>query len=129
MRRLKVSRRSQFGISVALIVSAAMAPAAAHAAQESGCPADSGGWQLRTVGAVAADFFPHVFPDQWATVAQFETDYVEPFDRNDDGLVCARVQVSDNNPNAHWYRVGIEVLGEPTQFLTVKDNSGNANAS
>jgi hypothetical protein len=106
-------------------LSAAMAPGAA---QVSGCPADSAGWQLGTVGEVAADFFPHLFPDQWASVTDFDTGYVAPFDRNDDGLMCSRVLVSDNNPNPHWYRLGIEVLGEPTQSLTSKDNSGNANA-
>ena len=110
-----------------MCVAIVAAPGTALAAQQTGCPSDSSAWRLGTVEDVADGFFPHLFPDQWATPDEFESDFVAPLDRNEDGLVCARVQVYDFNPKSHWYKLGLEILGEPTQFLTVKDNSGNAN--
>ena len=48
------------------------------------------------------------------------------YDRNGDGRVCIKTMWGDDlNPNAHWYRFGLDLLGSPVeQFLPRDNNSG-----
>ena len=51
------------------------------------------------------------------------------YDGNDDGLMCVQTAWGEAlNPNAKWYRVGIELIGSPTQTFTPQDNNSNGSS-
>jgi hypothetical protein len=116
------------GVTAATIMAMLLIPGTALAAQNSGCPSASAGWELKTVQASASAFFPHLIPGQFATVEAFAAAYAAEFDGNGDGLICQRLKWGfDLNPNSHWWRVGFDVgLGEPVHLLLPRDNNANA---
>jgi hypothetical protein len=68
---------------------------------------------------VAKDAFPGGIPDLAAALAGL--------DKNGDGDLCLlRIWGDDLNPNAHWYKVGLEVYGMPVTANYLRDNTANA---
>jgi hypothetical protein len=117
--------KRRLGPAAVLSVLAAMLLApGVGAAQKTGCSAGESVWQLQSIEEAAAEFFPHLFPGQFATADEFADAITALVDRNGDGLACTTVKVFDN-PNSHYYKLGIEVLGEPTQKLGILDNNKN----
>jgi hypothetical protein len=59
-------------------------------------------------------------------LAEF-TEVVGTYDRNGDGVICLKVMWGEDlNPNSHWYAVGLEAIGSPTeQFLPRDNNAGS----
>lgn len=103
------------------------APAGVVAAPKSGCPAAASGWFLSSPTAAAADFFVHLIPGQFATADAFAEAIDAGVDKNGDDQICVKLSWGDNlNPNSHWYRLGLELLGEPVHVMTVLDNNANA---
>lgn len=93
-----------------------------------GCAAPPSAWARTTVSAAAAAIWPRLL-DQ-SPYAGGESEFagvIELYDRNGDGVICVKAMWGDAlNPNSHWYRVGIEVLGSPTQQFFVADNRARA---
>ena len=117
-------RVSAFVAAMALLLVAA-GPVAA--AQKTGCPAAEG-WNQMTIVEAATAIWPElldrsVFPGGQADLEAA----LAGFDRNGDGDLCIKISGGDDlNPNSHWYRVGVEVLGSPTMFFIPSDNNRGA---
>lgn len=100
----------------------------AFAAPKTGCP-NGHGFTANpvSISAAADEIFPvlldpSAFPGGTADLAADLAGY----DRNGDGYVCLKWMWGDAlNPNSHWYRVGMDILGSPTeQVLSYDNNSG-----
>ena len=104
----------RMGLLGALAILAALtASSVGSAAQKTDCSNESSGWTEVTTAA-AKDAFEEV---------------VESYDRNGDGDVCLLVMWGEDlNPNSHWYLVGIEILGTPTEQYLVRDNNANGSS-
>lgn len=118
-------RRVSLALACAGIATILVAGAAA-AAPKTGCP-EGQGWGEWTVEAAAERIWPalvnpEAFPGGMAELAAL----IGTYDRNGDGSVCIKVMWGDDlNPNSHWYRFGLELLGSPVeQFLPRDNNSG-----
>jgi hypothetical protein len=102
---------------------------ATSAAQKTNCPA--GEWKLWDIygpGGVAEYFWPHLLNDLYgfADAAEFAQVLDDLYDKNGDDKVCGLERGGDElNPNSHWYRLGIEMIGEPVHFISIKDNAAN----
>jgi hypothetical protein len=105
-----------------------LVPGAAAAADQDGCPAAAGGWTRALVSVAAAEFFDHLVPGQFATVAEFAAAIDATSDKDGDDWICRKsMWGADLNPQSHWYRVGFELgLGEPVHLLLVIDDRANA---
>jgi hypothetical protein len=98
------------------------------AASHQGCSAEASGWSEYGIeeaaatiwdSVVAKDAFPGGIPDLAAALAGL--------DKNGDGDLCLlRIWGDDLNPNAHWYKVGLEVYGMPVTANYLRDNTANA---
>ena len=98
----------------------------AMGAQKTGCPA-ADGWELVTVEESAATIWPDLLDPSAFPGGQTElAAALAGYDRNGDDWLCVKVQPQDNNPNAHWYKVGLEILGEPTTYYIPSDNNRGA---
>jgi len=99
----------------------------ASAEPKSGCPVGTG-WEELTVESAAATVWPELLDQApWANQQVFQEEIVRPYDRNGDGSICMKTMWGEHlNPNSHWYLVGIEILGTPTQQFLASDNSANA---
>ena len=106
---------------VSLLLAAALAVFAAlpAAAAPPPCPAS---WQWATAERAATDFFPHLLPGPFASVADFETVLIA--DVGDDDGLCIKLMWGYNlNPNSHWYQLGLNSpLGEPVHLMLVNDD-------
>jgi hypothetical protein len=79
-----------------------------------------------TVADAAAAIYPHLFAPPPGGLPAFET-IVAGDDRDGDGRVCLKEQWGEAlNPNSHWARLGMAVLGEPTRAFIVHDNTASA---
>jgi hypothetical protein len=107
----------------------AMLPAVTSAAQKASCPASPWKlWDIYGTGGVVEYFWPHLFAEQYGfeTPADFAAALDELYDKNGDDKVCGHERGGfDLNPKSHWYQLGVETLGEPTHFITIKDNAAN----
>jgi hypothetical protein len=114
------------GGAVALLLVAMAAPVAA--APKSGCPATASGWAETSVGAATDRIWPGLLdPSAFPGGPSDLEAVIAAEDRNDDGDVCLLVMWGEAlNPRSHWYRVGIEILGSPTEQFFVHDNTANA---
>jgi hypothetical protein len=117
---------SAFGM--AAVAAAAAFTVSAGAAQKTGCPVGDGWEPPMTVEAVAARVFPALLPGSpWSSEGQFLTDAVMPVDKNEDGVICLRIMWgTDLNPNAKWYRLGVDVGIGPVEQFHPHDNNSNA---
>lgn len=99
---------------------------AAVAAPKTGCPAGDD-WTESTVAEAAATVWPALLDQSpWANEAAFADFLDATYDRNDDGAMCIKTMWGEDlNPNSHWYKVGLEVLGSPTQLFVIRDNNSN----
>jgi len=101
-----------------------LAAVPASAAQKTGCPVGTG-WAQTTVADAAATIWPALidpsaFP---GGIADLEA-ALDGYDKNDDDELCVKTSGGEDlNPNSHWYRVGLELLGEPIQFFIPSDNN------
>jgi hypothetical protein len=101
----------------------------ASAAQKTSCP--SGEWQLWDIhgpAGVAEYFWPHLLNDLYgfADVNEFAQVLDDLYDKNGDDKVCGFERGGDElNPKSHWYRLGIDMIGEPVHFISIKDNAAN----
>ena len=99
-------------------------PGAAQGAPKTGCPSDSSPWELVTVAEAAADFFPHLLPGQFSTVAEFAAAIDAVTDNNGNDSICRRTKAF--NTNSHWSDVGAEAgLTLPILVLSAKDDNSN----
>jgi hypothetical protein len=114
-------------IASLLAIGLAAMPAAASAEQKRGCPGAGSGWSLANVWTEAAAFYPHLLPGHpFASAADFAAFVASVEDTNGDDWVCVKYGWGeDSNPNSHWYRLGLELLGEPTLAMMVHDNNAN----
>lgn len=121
------------GRSLALVGALALtlavaAPAAA--APKSGCSAEASLWERSSIEAANDTIWPALLdpsaiPDGEAGLEELIANY----DRNDDGDICLLTMWGENlNPKSHWYLVGLEVLGSPTQQFLLRDNTANGSA-
>lgn len=119
-------RRMILAIPAAVLLGSA-ASATALGAPATGCPSGEG-WGEWTIEAAAERIWPALidsspFP---GGIADFEA-AVAGYDRNADGTVCIKIMWGDDlNPNAHWYRVGLELLGSPVEQFLSRDNNSAA---
>jgi hypothetical protein len=123
----------RFVMSVALTaLAAAMLAGGASAAQKDACP--SGEWKLWPIYSengdigVADYFWPHLLNDLYgfADAAEFAQVLDDLYDKNGDDMVCGHERGGyELNPKSHWYRLGIELIGEPVHFISIKDNASN----
>ena len=100
----------------------------ASASPKAGCPVGNGWQDTATVEAVASRIWPGLLDRSlWIDEQDFRESAVRPYDRNGDGSICLKIMWGDDlNPNAHWYGVGIDLLGTPTEQFLVRDNTANA---
>ena len=122
-------RLGRIGAGVAVILAAAAALAAgASAAPKSGCPATQSGWSEVSVGYAAERIWPGILDTSpWHDDFDTFLAFVATYDRNDDDDVCLLVMWGEDlNPNSHWYKVGMELLGSPTEQYFVHENTANA---
>jgi hypothetical protein len=121
-----VGRRLASATTIALIALIATA-GGASADPKTGCPVGSG-WNEMTVEDVAARVWPALLDQSpWANEADFRESAVRPYDRNGDGSICLKILWGEQlNPNSHWYLVGVDVLGAPTEQFLPRDNTSNA---
>ncbi len=112
---------------VAALAAVGSLTVSASAAPKTGCPAGQD-WDEMTVEGVAATIWPGLIdPSPWTDQADFRVSAIEPEDRNGDGSLCLKIMWGEDlNPNAKWYRVGIDVLGTPTEVFLARDNTANA---
>jgi hypothetical protein len=112
-----------------LIVVAALmsATASASAAPKNGCPVGEG-WDIAEIDAAAIEIFPNLLPGHpWQTADELAEFLDATYDRNDDDLICVKTMWGDDlNPNAHWYKVGVDLLGAPTVMYLPRDNTASA---
>jgi len=102
-------------------------PAAVAAANSDGCPAAAGGWERVLTSVAAAEFFDHLLPGQFATAADFAAAIAASSDKDGDGWICRKLMWGDAlNPQSHWYKLGWELLGEPTHVILTMDDRANA---
>lgn len=101
--------------------------ASASADPKTGCPVGTG-WNEMTVEEVAARTWPALLDTSpWANEAEYRESFVRPIDRNGDGSICLKIMWGERlNPNSHWYRVGVELIGTPTEQFLGHDNNANA---
>lgn len=101
--------------------------ASASAAPKTGCPVGTG-WNEMTVEEAAARTWPALLdPSPFADEAEYRESFVRPIDGDGDGSICLKIMWGDKlNPNSHWYRVGIELIGTPTEQFIGHDNNANA---
>jgi hypothetical protein len=93
-----------------------------------GCPAGEG-WDLVGVDQAAQEIFPNLLPGlyPWANAGELAEFIDSTEDRNNDNMVCMKTMWGDHlNPNSHWYRVGVALLGTPTIMYLLRDNTANA---
>ena len=119
-------RGSFLGGAVALLLVASAAPVAA--APSSGCPAAVSGWSEQSVADATARIWPGLLdPGAFPGGIEELEAAIAADDRNGDGDVCLLVMWGEAlNPRSHWYRVGMDVLGSPTEQFFVHDNTANA---
>lgn len=120
-----MDRRWLTVVIVALMLSA-LTIGAASAAPKTGCPAGED-WTESTATDAGATIWPALLdPSPWPDAAAFAEFLDAAYDRNGDDSVCAKtLWGGDLNPNSHWYRVGLELIGEPAQLFVVRDNNAN----
>ena len=116
---------------VPLVLALALAlsfPAGAAADPKFGCPAGED-WGLWGVQEAAEEIFPNLLPGHrpFETVDEVAEAIDAIFDKNDDDNICLKIIWGDDlNPNSHWYKVGVELLGSPTIMYILRDNTANA---
>lgn len=115
-------------VVVMLLVSTTLvgATATASAAPKTGCAA--GGWQELSVADAANLIFPGLIdPDAVGGSPAALAVLLDGYDVNNDDFICLKVLAGEQlNPNSHWYRVGMEVLGFPAPLFIFVDNPANA---
>lgn len=94
------------------------------AAEKYGCPT---GWDEMTLDETAAYIWPRLLAQDAFPGGETELRDVllAPINKNGDDSICLKVKTF-TNPNSHWYKVGIEILGSPTEFMNPIDNNANA---
>jgi hypothetical protein len=99
-------------------------PSVTEAAPKAGCPAAISGWREltvhETVEIVYAGLLDKENVDKDDLAAR-----LAGADRKGDGLCLLTLWGDDVNENSHWYRVGMQVLGEGTKLFLVIDNNAN----
>jgi len=111
-------------VALAAVVSIS---ASASADPKAGCPVGTG-WSEMTVEEVAARTWPALLdPSPFADEADYRESFVRLIDRDGDGSICLKIMWGEKlNPNSHWYGVGIELIGTPTEQFLGRDNTANA---
>ena len=122
MPMLRLVRTTLIALAALISISAS-----ALAAPKTGCPVGTG-WNEMTVEGVAERVWPALLdPSPWVDEADFRESAVRPFDRNGDGSICLKIMWGEKlNPNSHWFGVGIDLLGTPTEQFLPRDNTANA---
>ena len=121
--------RLRLVVAILTVVGAAIATTtSASAAPSTGCAADESGWAEASVGQVAARMWPGLLDNTAFPGGQAELEAVlAGLDRNGDGALCLKITWGEQlNPSSHWYKVGLAILGTPTELYNVHDNSANA---
>jgi hypothetical protein len=99
----------------------------ASAAPKTGCQAADKVSEVSVEDAAATIWAGLLNSSSWTDEADFRETAVRPEDRNGDGYVCLGIQGGEDlNPNAHWYRVGVELIGSPAELFIYTDNHRGA---
>ena len=115
----------------AAFVCAALATAllatAASADQKTGCPAGQGFTDPTSVADAANAIYPILLDSSaFPSVDDLAAD-LAGYDRNGDEMLCLKWMWGDAlNPNSHWYKVGVDVLGAPAVQVFAYDNNSAA---
>lgn len=119
-------------ITAALVCTAlatALLATSASADQKTGCPNGQGFTDPPVGISAAADYIFPILLDTSAFpggVGDLAADLAS-YDRNGDGMLCLKSMWGDAlNQNSHWYKVGVDVLGEPTTQVFAYDNNSAA---
>ena len=97
------------------------------AAQKTGCQGTDKVAEVSVEEAAATIWAGLLNKSPWVDEADFPEREVRPEDTNGDGNVCLVIQWGeDHNPNSKWYRVGIELIGSPTELFIHSDNNRGA---
>lgn len=114
-------------LGVLAILAALAASSVGSAAPKSNCANESSGWTKVTTEEATDRIWPGLLDTSpWNGDKEAFQAVVELSDKNGDGDVCLQVMWGEHlNPNSHWYLVGIEVLGVPTEQYFVHDNNAN----
>ena len=120
-------RRSSVALFALVFSGMTMMAGPALAEPKTGCPVGTG-WEELTVEAVAEAVWPQLLDQSpWTDQQDFQESAARPYDRNGDGSMCLKTMWGEQlNPNSHWYGVGIDILGNPTQQFLPRDNTANA---
>jgi hypothetical protein len=114
------------GLAVAFLA-VVVGASGASAAPKTGCQAAEKVSMLSVEDAAATIWAGLLDRTPWVDEEDFLEQAVRPEDRNGDGDVCLGVQGGEDlNPNAHWYRVGVEVIGSPAELFIYTDNHRGA---
>lgn len=101
-------------------------PAVAGAEPKTGCPPEITGSLQRTVMEAAQTVYDGLLVNPYADVSELAA-ILDGVDRNEDGNICLLPRWGeDRNPKSHWYKVGMELIGEPTTLFLAYDNNSNA---
>ncbi len=102
-------------------------PTVAGAEPKTGCPpAITGSLDLTALQA-AQIVYDGLLVNPYEDVFELEAELVAAVDRNGDDRICLLPRWGESlNPNSHWYKVGWELIGEPTTLFLAYDNNSNA---
>jgi hypothetical protein len=120
MRRITAALASA-AVGTALLAGTALAT------PNTGCPAGQG-WGEWDLEDAAERIWPKLI-DQSAFpggIGDLVT-ALDSYDANMDDAVCVKIMWGEDlNPNSHWYRFGIELLGSPIEQFLPRDNNSAA---
>jgi hypothetical protein len=122
---MEMGRLSLLG--VVGILAALAASSVGSAAPKTNCANEASGWTKVTTAEATDRIWPALLDTSpWNGDKDAFEEVVESADKNGDGDVCLQVMWGEAlNPNSHWYLVGIEILGSPTEQFFVHDNRAN----
>lgn len=117
-------RRSTALAGALLLLLIGATPAAA--APKSGCSAEASLWELASVEEATDIIWPALLdPAAFGSKTGLQG-FIAAYDRDGDGDICLLTMWGEAlNPNSHWYLVGVEILGSPTQQFFVRENTAN----
>ena len=86
------------------------------------------GWTRDTVEGATALIWPHLLaPEVFDKDPAGLAAAIGGDDRDGNGFVCIKTMWGDAlNPNSKYYRLGMELIGEPTWVFMVHDDRANA---
>jgi hypothetical protein len=124
-KNLSLRRRVRHAVAAVTVLTLGtigVAAAPALAAPRAGCPSSEAGWKLASVEDVTraisgsdTELYDQLFPS------------IDALDRNDDEDLCLAMRWgADLNPKSYWFRLGMELIGQPFDLFIPIDNVARA---